>query len=83
MHVPQRHPGSDDRLFRQIVECELDECADLPAAKRDRCIVQVLQRMDAEIQEHLAGADLSPDALIRDLRAEVRRAAGEHGSVAA
>jgi hypothetical protein len=65
------HPHLGDRLFRQIVELEVDARADLRADYREQCVKDVLERMDADIQEHLAGGDLFPETLLARLRAEV------------
>jgi hypothetical protein len=76
------HPHLGDRLFRQIVELEVDARADLPADHREQCVKEVLQRMDADIQEHLAGGDLSPETLLARLRAEVAAWLGDTGLAA-
>lgn len=65
------HPNLGDRLFRQIVELEIDERADLPPERRETCVREVLERMDADIQEHLAGGDLSPETVLARLRGEI------------
>lgn len=76
------HPHLGDRLFRQIVELEVDARVDLPANHREQCVKDVLQRMDADIQEHLAGGDLSPETLLARLRAEVAAWLGDTGLAA-
>jgi hypothetical protein len=65
------HPNLGDRLFRQIVELEVDAYRDLPANHRQKCVKEVLERMDADIQEHLAGGDLFPETLLARVRSEV------------
>jgi hypothetical protein len=76
------HPHLGDRLFRQIVELEVDARADLPADHREKCVQEVLQRMDADIQEHLAGGDLFPETLIERLRTEIAAWLGDAGLAA-
>ncbi len=77
------HPQLGDRLFRQIVELEVDARADLPADHREKCVKDVLERMDADIQEHLAGGDLFPETLLARLRTEVAAWLGDGGGLAA
>ena len=67
------HPHLGDRLLRQIVELEVDARADLDPDYRERCIKEVLQRMDADIQEHLAGGDFSPKRSSRACAPKSRR----------
>lgn len=76
------HPHLADRLFRQIVELEIDARADLPADHREKCVKEVLERMDADIQEHLAGGDLFPETLLARLRTEVSSWLGNDGLAA-
>jgi hypothetical protein len=76
------HPQLGDRLFRQIVELEVDARADLAAEHREQCVKEVIERMDADIQEHLAGGDLFPETLLARLRTEVAAWLGDTGLAA-
>ncbi len=70
-----RHLFSSDDLFDRVIEDEVDRANPaLHPEKRHACIRQVKERMAGAIQEHLKGADLSPDSLIVELRQEVTAA---------
>jgi Mg/Co/Ni transporter MgtE len=81
-HLMTHHPQLGDKLFRQIVELEVDARADLVADHRERCVKEILERMDADIQEHLAGGDLFPETLLTRVRSEVSAWLGNSGLAA-
>lgn len=80
---PSKHSFAGDELFRQIIEAEVDaQCGNLPLDKRHACILEVSQRLDAEIVELLQAGTLSPDHISVRINEEVKRAI-EPGSSAA
>jgi hypothetical protein len=66
------HPFSSDDLFRRVIEDEVDRLnPTLHPERRSACVQKIAERMSGEIEEHLAGADLSPELLIVRLREEI------------
>ena len=72
---PDKHPFVSDELFREVIAMEVDSIDDsLSAEERERCIRAVSERMQAEIEEHLASGDLDPASLSMRTHVEAERA---------
>ena len=81
---PDKHGILGDELFLQVIETEVDAVdATLSSDERDRVIRDVSERLQGEIEEHLAAGDLRPELITVRVHDEAVRAVEENGRSAA
>ncbi len=78
MQVPPHHSFSDDPLFRQIVEAEVDSRAENATADARRAyVLDVMDRIDADVEACVQRSILTPDYLNDLIRRRTIEALGE------
>lgn len=85
MHEPHANFLANDDLFNQVIAMQVDQAdASLSPERRTQTIVQVTERMQAEIFEHLAIGDLQPGIVNAHIQQQVIAVLNEDpGSIAA